>query len=107
MNGCGSCSNSNSNRSLVKSSTRGSINTNTNSSSSMGKLGSSIDPEQSGKMYVLYRLMQSLQSMMEGDRIVVVSNYTQTLDCIGNMCTANNWPVLRLDGSTNLNNRLP
>lgn len=105
MNGCGSCSNSNSNRSLVKSSTRGSINTNTNSSSSMGKLGSSIDPEQSGKMYVLYRLMQSLQSMMEGDRIVVVSNYTQTLDCIGNMCTANNWPVLRLDGSTNLNKR--
>jgi DNA repair and recombination protein RAD54 and RAD54-like protein len=66
---------------------------------------SSVDPEQSGKMLVLFRLMQSLRAMNEGDRIVVVSNYTQTLDVIGTMCKDNRWPTLRLDGSTNLNKR--
>jgi len=35
------------------------------------------------------------------DRIVLVSNYTQTLDLMQVMCRQYNWPCLRIDGSTN------
>lgn len=59
-----------------------------------------INPEESGKLYVLYRLMQTMRAMREGERIVVVSNYTSTLDLIEKLCTQNNWPFLRLDGTT-------
>ena len=59
-----------------------------------------INPEESGKLYVLYRLMQTMRAMKEGERIVVVSNYTSTLDLIEKLCNQNNWPFLRLDGTT-------
>ena len=39
------------------------------------------------------------------ERIVIVSNYTQTLDIVGQMCRENNWPFLRLDGTTSLKKR--
>ena len=59
-----------------------------------------VDPELSGKLLVLIRLMQTLRAMKEGDRIVIVSNYTSTLDVIENLCRDSKWPVLRLDGTT-------
>lgn len=59
----------------------------------------SIDPEQSGKMIVLFRMMQTMRALKNGERIVVVSNYTQTLDLIQQLCEQNNWPALRLDGT--------
>lgn len=40
-----------------------------------------------------------MRATKQGERIVVVSNYTQTLDLIQRMCTQNQWPVLRLDGT--------
>lgn len=61
--------------------------------------GSYIDPELSGKMLVLYRMMQTMRLSKQGERIVVVSNYTQTLDMIESMCEQNGWPKLRLDGT--------
>lgn len=79
---------------------------------------SSFNPELSGKFLVLYRLMLTLRALPDKDRyvisvlsycfvfimgmyrIVVVSNYTQTLDLVELMCNDNNWPVLRLDGTT-------
>lgn len=64
-----------------------------------------VDYEQSGKLTVLVRLMQTLRAMKEGDRIVIVSNYTNTLDIIENLCKEYKWPVLRLDGSTGANKR--
>lgn len=38
-------------------------------------------------------------------RIVVVSNYTQTLDLIAQLCRDRGYPVLRLDGSTSISKR--
>ncbi len=59
-----------------------------------------VDPERSGKLFVLYRMMLTMRAMKTGERIVIVSNYTSTLDLIGKLCDQNNWPVLRLDGTT-------
>jgi SNF2 family DNA or RNA helicase len=58
-----------------------------------------VDPEQSGKMAVLYRMMQAMKATKNGERIVIVSNYTSTLDLIESMCKQCNWNVLRLDGT--------
>lgn len=59
---------------------------------------SGFDPERSGKFLVLFRLMSTLRNTSR-DRIVIVSNTTQTLDLVESMCNDNNWPLLRLDGS--------
>ncbi|CAE7540099.1 RAD54 [Symbiodinium microadriaticum] len=68
-------------------------------------VNSGFDPELSGKFLVLYRLMCALRVHPARERIVIVSNSTQTLDLIEAMCRDNNWPTLRLDGSTNANKR--
>jgi DNA repair and recombination RAD54-like protein len=39
------------------------------------------------------------------DKIVVISNYTQTLDLIELMCENNKWPLCRLDGSMTIPKR--
>ena len=59
---------------------------------------SGFNPERSGKFLVLSRLMTTLRNTNR-DRIVVVSNSTQTLDLVESMCNDNNWPQMRLDGS--------
>lgn len=41
-------------------------------------------------METLYRLMREMKNTGD-DRIVVVSNYTQSLDLIGSMCRENSW----------------
>jgi len=38
-------------------------------------------------------------------RIVIVSNYTQTLDLIGRMCRESHWGFCRLDGSIGMKKR--
>ena len=59
-----------------------------------------VCPEWSGKMFTLFRLMREMRKPGNGqDKIVIVSNYTQTLDLIGKMCNENNWGFCRLDGS--------
>lgn len=65
-----------------------------------------VHPEWSGKMYVLYRLMKEMRKAGNGnDKIVIVSNYTSTLDLIGRMCREHNWGFCRLDGSINMKKR--
>lgn len=53
---------------------------------------------------VLERLMRQMR-LVGKERIVIVSNYTQTLDVISNLCRERNWPVTRLDGSTTVTKR--
>ena len=61
----------------------------------------------SGKLRLLDELMLSSvqtprkgQSLEAPDKLVVVSNYTATLDVISGLCTCRGVPFLRLDGST-------
>ena len=65
-----------------------------------------VHPEWSGKMYVLFRLMREMRKPGNGnDKIVIISNYTQTLDLIGRMCREHNWGFCRLDGSVTMKKR--
>jgi len=55
--------------------------------------------EWSGKFMLCERLLR-LMRKETSDRIVIVSNYTQTLDQFSLLCKENNFPFLRLDGSS-------
>ncbi|KAJ4716327.1 protein CHROMATIN REMODELING 25 [Melia azedarach] len=60
--------------------------------------------ELSGKMHVLARLLAHLRQQTD-DRIVLVSNYTQTLDLFAQLCRERRYPYLRLDGTTSISKR--
>ncbi|PKI55553.1 hypothetical protein CRG98_024053 [Punica granatum] len=60
--------------------------------------------ELSGKMHVLARLLAHLRHRTN-DRIVLVSNYTQTLDLFAQLCRERRYPYLRLDGTTTISKR--
>ncbi|XP_073030330.1 protein CHROMATIN REMODELING 25-like isoform X2 [Primulina eburnea] len=66
--------------------------------------GDGIWVELSGKMNVLARLLAQLRQRTD-DRIVLVSNYTQTLDLFAQLCRERRYPFLRLDGSTSISKR--
>ncbi|KAF3773416.1 DNA repair and recombination protein [Nymphaea thermarum] len=66
--------------------------------------GGGIWVELSGKMHVLARLLAHLRQRTD-DRIVLVSNYTQTLDLFAQLCRERRYPFLRLDGSTSISKR--
>lgn len=53
----------------------------------------------SGKLRVLDQLLHNLHTTTS-EKIVIVSNYTSTLDLIGVLLTSLSYPFLRLDGST-------
>ncbi|EIW72633.1 hypothetical protein TREMEDRAFT_36825 [Tremella mesenterica DSM 1558] len=58
-----------------------------------------VDLDSSGKLIVLVRLLQSLRGA-SGEKVVVVSNWTSTLDFIEGMCKVKSYSFLRLDGKT-------
>ncbi|WOK93990.1 DNA repair and recombination protein RAD54 isoform X1 [Canna indica] len=66
--------------------------------------GTGIWVELSGKMHVLARLLGHLHQKTN-DRIVLVSNYTQTLDLFAQLCRERRYPYLRLDGTTSIGKR--
>lgn len=61
-------------------------------------------PEWSGKMLLLNHLMLSMRKTTT-DRIVIVSNYTQTLDVVSSLCRERHLPFVRLDGTTSAKKR--
>lgn len=62
------------------------------------------DPSLSGKMLVLERMLARIRQDTN-DKIVLISNYTQTLDLLEKMCRSKKYGSLRLDGTMNVNKR--
>ena len=54
----------------------------------------------SGKLGVLMRLLSDIRDMTDNEKVVIVSNYTQTLDIIENLMASNKMVTCRLDGAT-------
>ncbi|KAI8906650.1 DNA repair and recombination protein RAD54B [Powellomyces hirtus] len=61
------------------------------------ELSSEGDAEHSGKLMVLAALLEKLKATTD-EKIVIVSNWTQTLDMIGTLCDQRGYSTLRLDG---------
>ncbi|CAL1611176.1 unnamed protein product [Knipowitschia caucasica] len=64
-----------------------------------------LNVSDSGKLQVLADLLAAVRRTSPSDRIVVVSNYTQTLDMLEELCTLMNYTFCRLDGHTPTNQR--
>ncbi|GAA5972110.1 hypothetical protein JCM11641_002499 [Rhodosporidiobolus odoratus] len=60
----------------------------------------------SGKLSALGALLQELRDTSE-EKIVVISNFTKTLDIIETHCKKNKYPFCRLDGQTPQVDRIP
>ncbi|UQC87131.1 SNF2 family domain-containing protein [Colletotrichum lupini] len=63
-----------------------------------------IKPWYSGKMQVLDRMLARIRQDTN-DKIVLISNYTQTLDLFEKLCRNRAYGCLRLDGTMNVNKR--
>ncbi len=59
----------------------------------------------SGKFYVLTKLLNAFRQSPSRDRVVLVSQFTKTLEIMSRLCSYNNWPHVRLDGSTKQSER--
>ncbi|KAK5114471.1 hypothetical protein LTR62_002406 [Meristemomyces frigidus] len=63
-----------------------------------------VKPWYSGKMQVLDRMLARIRHDTN-DKIVLISNYTQTLDIFEKLCRNRSYGCLRLDGTMNVNKR--
>lgn len=63
-----------------------------------------VKPWYSGKMLVLDRMLARIRQDTN-DKIVLISNYTQTLDVFDKLCRSRGYGCLRLDGTMNVNKR--
>ncbi|KAJ3090623.1 DNA-dependent ATPase protein rad54 [Quaeritorhiza haematococci] len=61
-------------------------------------------PAFGGKMLLLERLLTNMRKKTN-DKIVLISNYTQTLDLFEKLCRSRTWGCLRLDGSMTIQKR--
>ncbi|KAF4526990.1 hypothetical protein B566_EDAN001537 [Ephemera danica] len=61
-------------------------------------------PELSGKVSVLDTLLAIVRSSTN-DKVVLVSNYTQTLDLFERLCRSRQYPYVRLDGTMTIKKR--
>lgn len=63
-----------------------------------------VDTTLSGKFAVLERMLASIRSETN-DKIVIISNYTETLNLVEKFCRTMKYGSLRLDGSMNIKKR--
>ncbi|KAJ4415603.1 DNA-dependent ATPase protein rad54 [Gnomoniopsis sp. IMI 355080] len=63
-----------------------------------------VKPWYSGKMHVLDRMLARIRADTT-DKIVLISNYTSTLDIFERLCRNRTYPCLRLDGTMNVTKR--
>ncbi|CAJ1062194.1 DNA repair and recombination protein RAD54B [Xyrichtys novacula] len=59
-----------------------------------------LNSADSGKLLVLSDLLTAIRQLSPSDRVVVVSNYTKTLDLLQDLCKRMNYTFCRLDGQT-------
>ncbi|ODV77826.1 putative SWI/SNF family member, DNA-dependent ATPase [Suhomyces tanzawaensis NRRL Y-17324] len=69
-----------------------------------GGRGKEVQTWFSGKFMILERFLHQINTETN-DKIVLISNYTQTLDLIEKMCRHKRYGSLRLDGTMNINKR--
>ena len=63
-----------------------------------------LRPELSGKVAVLDTLLALIRSTTD-DKVVLISNYTQTLDLFQDLAAMRSYPYVRLDGSMSIKKR--
>jgi SNF2 family DNA or RNA helicase len=61
-------------------------------------------PELGGKMCILSKMLAILYNEKK-ERVVLISNYTETLDIFQDICRIYKYPYLRLDGGTSVKKR--
>ncbi|KAH7639033.1 dna repair and recombination protein rad54-like protein [Dermatophagoides farinae] len=66
--------------------------------------GRQIEPTLSGKLKILDTLLAYIRHETN-DKVVLVSNYTQTLDLFEKLCRARNYRYVRLDGTMSIKKR--
>jgi DNA repair and recombination RAD54-like protein len=71
---------------------------------SRGSRNREVNTWYSGKMMVLDRMLARIRQDTN-DKIVLISNFTQTLDVFERLCRSRQYGCLRLDGTMNVNKR--
>ncbi|XP_006761258.1 PREDICTED: DNA repair and recombination protein RAD54B isoform X1 [Myotis davidii] len=61
--------------------------------------------KESGKLQVLTKLLAVIHELRPTDRVVLVSNYTQTLNILQEVCKRHGYACTRLDGQTPVSQR--
>ncbi|XP_042637703.1 DNA repair and recombination protein RAD54-like [Orycteropus afer afer] len=69
-----------------------------------GYSSKALEPQLSGKMLVLDYILAVTRSR-SNDKVVLVSNYTQTLDLFEKLCRARRYLYVRLDGTMSIKKR--
>ncbi|KAM9762081.1 LOW QUALITY PROTEIN: DNA repair and recombination protein RAD54-like [Menidia menidia] len=69
-----------------------------------GSASKGLEPQLSGKMLVLDYLL-ALTRSTTSDKVVLVSNYTQTLDLFEKLCRSRRYLYVRLDGTMSIKKR--
>ncbi|XP_042639565.1 DNA repair and recombination protein RAD54B [Orycteropus afer afer] len=61
--------------------------------------------EESGKLQVLSKLLAIIHELRPSEKVVLVSNYTQTLNILQEVCKRHGYAYTRLDGQTPIHQR--
>ncbi|KAM9992129.1 hypothetical protein ACTFIZ_012799 [Dictyostelium cf. discoideum] len=59
-----------------------------------------FQPQYSSKLLFVDRLLANIRNSKSGDKTVIISNYTQTLEVLATMCKTRGYAYFQLDGST-------
>ncbi|XP_075069909.1 DNA repair and recombination protein RAD54B isoform X2 [Mixophyes fleayi] len=64
-----------------------------------------LSESESGKLQVLTKLLSAIREHSPSERVVLVSNYTQTLNILQDVCQQHGYKCTRLDGQTPVTQR--
>ncbi|XP_074209056.1 DNA repair and recombination protein RAD54B isoform X3 [Camelus bactrianus] len=64
-----------------------------------------VTEDESGKLQVLSKLLAAVHELRPAEKVVLVSNYTKTLDILQEVCKRHGYACTRLDGQTPISQR--